>query len=154
MATVLEYLISTLEEEVNIYKEMAVIGNEKKMVIAKKDMEMLKKMNVVENSLVNKLKKLDTKRDEAFQDIKMLLNIKSDVTLLYLEENLKDRKDREKIKALRSSIIQVSNELKRANEVNTSLLNNSLEFVEFNLNMVRHARSVDPGTYTKKDLGR
>lgn len=152
MATLLETLLGTINEEIKIYDELLAIGKEKKNVIVKNDVEVLKQMNTVELSLTSKLKKLSVKRLENFEDIKMVLGLSGEVTLMNIAEKLKNEDDKKQLLKVREQLKNISKELGAINQINRNLIGNSLDYIDFSINLIRQVNTKDTGTYTREDL--
>lgn len=154
MATLLEVLLDTINEEIKIYDELLAIGKEKKNIIIKNQVEVLKQMNTVEISLTNKLKKLSKKRLESFEDIKMVLGLTGQATLSNIAQKLKDEKEKTELLKARDKLKEISIELGEVNQINRNLIGNSLDYIDFSINLIRQTSSDETGTYSKDDLKR
>lgn len=152
MATILETLMETINEEIKIYEDLLAIGKEKKNIIINNEVEVLKQMNTVEISLANKLKKLEEKRKESFDDIKMVLGLSGHITLTKITEKLKNEKEKKELINLKEKLKTTAEELRKINEINRNLINNSLDYIGFSMNLIRQFNMEDAGTYSKEDL--
>ncbi len=137
MASLYEELVSNLNNQVEYYNELLQISTEKTKVIVANDIESLSKINTVENMLVVRLEKLDKKNREVIDDIMMVtgkkldkLSVKSVATLLAKEEEAE-------LIRLSDELIDVATKMKEVNDKNKVLIDTSLEYSEFSMNMYR-----------------
>ncbi len=139
MATIIDELIEVIEKQIGLYKEIYAISSEKKNVIIINDLETLQNMNTVENSIVNQVNKLEKLRLSIVTDICTVLGLVEDeFTLTKLSEKLTTSNDKEKIINLRDEIRCIMDNIKAVNDLNSQLINNSLEYIDFSLNLMRN----------------
>ncbi len=145
MAGLIDDLSETLNQMNEIYEKLIQTGKEKKSVIIKNDVEQLHKINDEENSLVGKAIKLDKKREEYFSDIAFVLNKDSkDITLSKIIEYIDKQPEVESVKEIYEKTISLLDELKKINELNNTLIGESLKQAEFQMNLLRGSLSRRP----------
>lgn len=136
MATLIDELIDVFNKQLRLYEDVLAIGKEKKNVILKNDIETLAQMNEVESSIVNKLNRLEKQRILIISDMCEVLDINKDTfTLKELSEKLTIQEDKEKILNIRDELNAMMKELRVVNELNQTLIENSLEYINFSLNL-------------------
>lgn len=136
MATLIDELIDVFNKQLRLYEDVLAIGKEKKNVILKNDIETLAQMNEVESSIVNKLNRLEKQRLLIISDMCEVLDINKDTfTLKELSEKLTIEEDKEKILNIRDELNAMMKELRVVNELNQTLIENSLEYINFSLNL-------------------
>lgn len=143
MASLMENLIDVLNSESSEYEVLLGLSQKKTPIIISGDLEGLQKITDDEQRIVNKVTSLERKRMEVTKDIANVLN--KDVTTLKLADliaMLTARPAEQKALATAHDRLQeVIRGLKRVNEQNAELLKNSLEMVEFEMNLLQAMKS-------------
>ena len=152
MASLMENLISVLEEEGKAYEELLELSMKKTPVIIGGDLENLQKITDDEQIIVAKINRLDAKREEVTKDIANVLN--KDVTKLKLVDiiNLLSQRPVEQklLAAAHDKLKEIVGQMTRINEQNRDLIQRSLEMVEFDLNLIQSMKSApQTANYTK-----
>ena len=152
MASLMENLISVLEEEGKAYEELLELSMKKTPIIIDGDLENLQKITDDEQIIVAKINRLDAKREEVTKDIANVLN--KDVTKLKLADIihlLSQRPVEQKLlAAAHDKLKEVVGQMTRINEQNRDLIQRSLEMVEFDLNLIQSMKSApQTANYTK-----
>ena len=141
MASLIDELIDVLEQEYQVYQQLLPIAEEKTQVIVKNDLSSLQDITGKEQLAVDKINALEHKRETIMGNIKTVINRKS------VEFNLKTLIHlsviHDKLKGTVQRLVEVNNR-------NKSLIQQSLEMIEFNMNFIQSTR-MSPGnnTYTK-----
>lgn len=152
MSTLIDTLTEILDEQIKLYEDILAIGKEKKNVIMKNDMENLAKMNTVESSIVNRVNRLEKQRLVTIKDMCDVLSIRpEDFTLKQLSDTLTVEEDKNRILEIRDRLNEIMGELFTVNSVNTALIESSLEYIEFSLNLYKSANQVQNAGY-EQDL--
>lgn len=143
MASLMENLIDVLNKESSEYEALLGLSQKKTPVIIAGDLEALQQITDDEQKIVTKVTSLEKKRVEVTGDIANVLN--KDVATLKLSDliaMLAARPAEQKaLAAAHDSLQAVIRELKRVNEQNAELLKNSLEMVEFEMNLLQAMKS-------------
>ncbi len=137
MASLYEELVSNLNQQIEYYKELLEISKEKTNVIVKNDIDSLSKINTVENMLVTRLEKIDKKNKEVISDIIMVTGKKVDKYTVKEVAKLLAKDEGDALVNLANNLVNVATEMKEVNEKNKLLVNTSLEFTEFSMNLYR-----------------
>ncbi|GHU51503.1 hypothetical protein AGMMS49975_05110 [Clostridia bacterium] len=140
MAGLMDELVVTLETQLELYRELLKVSKEKKDVIVKNDTKTLQRLTSEENTIVGKLHKLDKKRIGTMFEIGTVLNIPDrEYTLSALCGLLQksNKRDYERLFPLTDDTRSVLEELKNSNTHNKTLIENSLEYIEFSVNLIR-----------------
>ena len=147
MASLMENLISVLEAEGTAYEELLELSMKKTPIIVSGDLEGLQQITDEEQMIVARINHLDAKREEVTKDIANVLN--KDVKTLKLADIIQLLSARPvEQKALASAhdkLKEVVGQMTRVNEQNKELIRQSLEMVEFDLNLI-HAMKSAPQT--------
>ena len=152
MASLMENLINVLEQEGMAYEELLVLSMKKTPIIVSGDLEGLQQITDEEQMVVARINHLDAKREEVTKDIANVLN--KDVKLLKLVDiiNMLSQRpvEQKQLATAHDKLKDIVGQMKRVNEQNQELIKQSLEMVEFDLNLI-HAMKSAPQTanYTK-----
>ena len=152
MASLMENLISVLEEEGKTYGELLELSMKKTPIIVGGDLEGLQRITDEEQIVVARINRLDAKREEVTRDIANVLN--KDVTKLKLVDIIQMLSQRpveqKQLAAAHDKLKEVVGQMARINEQNRDLIQSSLEMVEFDLNLIQSMKSApQTANYTK-----
>ena len=138
MASLVDNLLNTVNEQKNCLGELLVLSEAKKDLIVNNDIENLQKMTAAESAIVAKNQKLDKEREEIVKDIATVLAENAeDLTLTKISELITDDKDKLKLINARDEIDEILQNLKRQNDQNHELITVSLDYIEFSMNVLR-----------------
>ena len=142
MASLIDILIDTLEKENTEYESLLELGLEKTGIIIRNDVKELSRMVEKEQLVVERIIALEKKRTEASNDIADVLNkdVKT-LTLTRLIELLSSqKKERDALVSIHDRLSLTMKRMMEINERNESLLNQSKEMLEFEMNLVQSMR--------------
>ena len=145
MASLIDELIDTLKSEYEIYQLLIPLANQKTQVIITNDLNSLQEITGKEQEAIDKISLLEHRREAVMQNIKTVISRKEELTVKGLVELLNNQpKEQKALSAIRD---QLRDEI---NNRNKSLIQQSLEMIEFNMNFIQSTR-MSPGnnTYTK-----
>lgn len=152
MASLIDELIDILEKEYEVYQQLIPIAEEKTQVIVKNDLNSLQRITVKEQLAVDRINALEHKRNVVILNIRTVINRKTGEfnlkTLIGLLE--KQPKEQKSLSILHDNLKRTIHRLVEVNNRNKSLIQQSLEMIEFNMNFIQSTRMA-PGnnTYTK-----
>lgn len=153
MASLMEELIMTLEREDELYKRLVPISEKKTRVLIESNLEELQKVTDAEQEIMDEITGLEKKRQEVIVNIGIVLNRAPEtLDLVAIGKILsKQPEEQKKIHVLHDSLRKTAKRLVDVNTQNKSLIEQSLEMVEFNMNFIQSTR-MSPGTnnYTKQ----
>lgn len=152
MASLIQELISTLEEENAIYEELIPITKVKTQKIINNDLLALQEITEQEQLTVEKINAVEHKREEVVFNIGTVisrnpstLNIKT--IIAFLEKQPEEQKSLSEIHDKLKQTVQILMEINSRNKL---LIQQSLELIEFNMNLVQSTRmSPGSGNYNK-----
>ena len=152
MASLMENLISVLQDEGVAYEELLKLSMKKTPIIVSGDLEGLQKITDEEQDVVAKINHLDAKREEVTKDIANVLN--KDVKSLKLVDIIRLLSQRpveqQQLATAHDKLKEVVGQMTRVNEHNKELIKQSLEMVEFDLNLIQAMKSApQTANYTK-----
>ena len=151
MASVIQELVSILEEEQQIYETLIPIVTEKTKVIIKNNLETLQKITEQEQLVVDKVTVLEKKRSEVIINIGIIMNRKpEELTLAEIIKMLKNQPEEQKrLNDIHNNLKRTIQRLQTINYQNRSLIEQSLEMIEFNMNLIQSTRMSPGNNYTK-----
>lgn len=137
-----EQLVEILNQENEIYDTLSKISNNKKDLIVGGKVQELDTIVKLEQALVVRISKLEGEREKVVGELCALLGQKpEDVTVSGLSEKLGE-KDSAQLKACQEKMLTKIFALKNANDLNSRLIKNSLEYIDFSINMMTSIGSV------------
>lgn len=136
MASLIVELIDTLKQQNDIYKSLLETASRKKVSIIENNVANLQEIVKEENLLVGKNQRLEKKRLELFSDISMVLG-KNDITLKDFIQTIKGQEGEKELTKLREDMLDILPKLKTINEQNQELLQMSIDYVDFSINLIR-----------------
>jgi hypothetical protein len=152
VASLIDELINVLEGELEIYNQLIPIVREKSQFIVKNDTETLQEITAKEQAAIDQITGLENKRVRVMKDISIVLGKKDES--LNLSDLIKllgqQEKEQRALSLLHDRFKETVNTLVEINNRNKSLIQQSLEMIEFNMNFLQSTR-MSPGnnTYTK-----
>ena len=154
MASLIDNLITTLEQENEEYQTLLGLSMEKTGIIVRGDHAALGAIVEKEQEVVMRLNALEKKRAEATNDIAIVLNKDpKTLTLTRLTELLAGQKrEASALGSIHDKLSATMAQMVRVNEHNKVLLQESLDMLEFEINLVQSMKQ-GPATanYAGKD---
>lgn len=143
MASLIEELITTLSEEERLYKELIPIAEQKTESIVMNDLQSLNRITEQEQEFVVLISRLEKKRQEVIRNIGIVmnrkveeLNFRSIISMLEGQE-----KEQEELRRLHDRLRLTVERLNSVNERNQMLIKQTLEMIEFDINLVQSFRT-------------
>ncbi len=131
-----EQLVQILDQENEIYDTLSKISNNKKDLIVGGKVQELDSIVKLEQALVVKISKLEDEREKVVGNLCTLLDQRpEDVTISGLAEKLGE-KESAQLKVCQEKMLKKILTLKNANDLNSRLIKNSLEYIDFSINMM------------------
>lgn len=152
MASLMENLIEVLDLESQEYENLLGLSMKKTPVIVAGELEELAKITDEEQIVVNRINRLEQKRQEVFSDIANVINKDVDMLMLKdLVEMLSTRpEEQQKLARVHDRLSAAVHEVKRVNGQNRVLIQNALEMVEFDMNMLQSMKAApETANYNK-----
>ena len=143
MASLMENLIEVLNNESQEYDQLLELSTKKTPVLVAGNLEELARITDEEQLVVSRITHLERKRQEVFADIANVIN--RDVKILLLPdliEILAQRpEEQQKLAKVHDRLRTVVHGVKRVNDQNRILIQNSLEMIDYDLNMLQSMKS-------------
>lgn len=152
MASLIEELITVLKAEEEVYKQLLPMVEQKTQIIIRNDLTALQKITEQEQLAIERVTSLEHKRDEVIVNMGVVLSRNPrTLTLKKLIELLERQpKEQKELAVLHDSLTTILKKISDANLRNQSLIEQSLEMIEFNMNLIQSTRmSPGSGNYTK-----
>lgn len=152
MASLMENLITVLESEASDYEILVGLSTKKTPIIIKGDLEALKQITDEEQIVVERIQHAEKQREEVIGDIANVINKDvKELKLANLIEMMKDRPEESgRLAAVHDKLKDVLGRMAHINEQNRELIKNSLEMVEFDLNVLQSLKAApETANYNK-----
>lgn len=144
MASLIEELITTLEQEYEIYEKLVPIEESKTKIIVKGDLEALQQITEQEQVVVEKINSLEHKREEIVNNVGTVVG--KDPKTLRVQAIIdildKQPKEQQQLSKVHEKLKKIVQKLAEINNHNNSLIQQSLEMIEFNMNFIQSARMI------------
>lgn len=152
MASLIENLISVLEQENSEYETLLELSRKKTPVIIKGEITELQKITDEEQNIIDRIHQLELKREEGIRDIANVIN--KDVEQLKLENLIqmlgKSPKEQTMLAGVHDRLRVTLSQMQKVNEQNRELLTSALEMVDFDLNLLQSMRQApETANYNK-----
>jgi flagellar biosynthesis/type III secretory pathway chaperone len=129
-------LIDVLNKETAMYEGILKLSKNKTDVIVKGKVIELESITRLEQSLILQMGKLERERENLVDAIAAALKLKaSDITLTGLEKLL-PKEQAERLRDCHNKLPKLVKDLGEANVLNSKLIRNSLEYIDFSINIL------------------
>jgi len=128
-------LINVLDLEAKSYEDILIISKNKTKIIISGKVNELESIVMLEQALILKMAKLEDDRERLAEEVSEEIGLKpSDITVSELLRHVQGAQA-EKLKNFKVDLLKTVNELKSTYELNTKLIKNSLEVINFSINL-------------------
>lgn len=147
MASLIEELIDTLGAELDAYNRLLPVENKKTGIIMKNDLLALEQITAKEQEVVDEVLALENKRGKVVNNIAVVMNKKvEDIKVETIIDILKSQPQlQRKLSEIHDNLKKVVHQIMDVNNHNKSLIEQSLELIEFNMNFIQSTR-MSPGS--------
>lgn len=152
MASLIETLIDVLDKENTEYEELLGLSENKTSAIVRGDVTKLQEILIEEQKYIDNISKLDKKREENVKDICNVLNLseKGMKIDLIIEMLSKRPKEQSALQDVHLKLKRTLDQLMKINENNKVLLKESMDMIEFELNLAKNSVvAPQTGNYSK-----
>lgn len=152
MASMMDDLTEVLENETVEYNKLIELSESLREALIASDVSSVEQLTAGQERVSNEIQSLEHKRARIMNDIAVVLNKKpEELKVSMLEETLAGQPALQKrLAAVRTELKQSMDELKRINHTNQTLLRQSMELLEFDLNLFRSMRQApETANYNK-----
>jgi len=148
MAGLMQQLTDHLSERIADYNALIVLSEKKPECIIANDADGLSKITSDENALVGKMQKQDKIRESLMSEICNVLGIsQSDYTLTQLCDMIKEQEEHALLCDLVSKTREKMEKLKELNNHNKTLIESSLDYIDFSVNVIRSSHEPEKRFY-------
>lgn len=147
MTSLIEELIDTLGAELDAYNKLLPVENKKTGIIMKNDLLALEQITAKEQEVVDEVLALENKRGKVVNNIAVVMNKKvEDIKVETIIDILKSQPQlQRKLSEIHDNLKKVVHQIMDVNNHNKSLIEQSLELIEFNMNFIQSTR-MSPGS--------
>ena len=152
MARLMDDLTQVLENETVEYKKLVELSESLREALIASDVPAVERLTADQEEVSNGIQSLESRRTRIMNDIAVVLNKKpEELKVSMLEQSLAGQPAlQERLAAVRTELKQTMDELKRINHTNQALLRQSMELLEFDLNLFRSMRQApETANYNK-----
>ena len=142
MASLVEELISVLEEEKSVYESLLQCAESKRQILIDADVPALEQLTATEQNDADTLVQMSNRQLQLLQDIATVLGkAKEDITVTKIIGYLESQPEvRDRLKKARDGLLSVAGEVNRLNQMNEALLKQALELAEFDITLFKSLR--------------
>ena len=142
MASLIEELIDTLNLENDEYGKLLELSKQKSAAIVARNISAIEKITDDEQIVLTTIGNLDAKRAQVTADIADVINKDVETLKLAVLVNLlsKQPDEQRRLSEVHDKLKVTVDNVRRVNESNRQLIDQSLEMVEFDINMMRAMR--------------
>lgn len=142
MASLMEELVTTLEEEIEVYQNLIPVEQDKMRAVIANDMDSLQEITIREHDLVDRTSALEGKRERVVFDIATVLGLNPRTVKLtdIVEAVKKQPEDQERLQKVHDRLRRTVLQLRDINNQNKELLKESMDMIEYNMNVIRSTR--------------
>ncbi len=156
MASLIENLITQLNEEYAIYEQLLEVSMEKTSAIVSNNLDRLKETTDKEQLLVDVITGLGNTRQETMHNIANVLNKRgAELKVIDVVEFLEGQPEfRDPLLAINEKLAKIAKKLKDVNAHNQTLIQESLAMIEFNINLLQNLNRAPETAEYSKDMFR
>lgn len=142
MASIMDEFISILEQENTVYQNLANLSKDKTQTIIYANIDELNRITEEEQAIMETLMKLEKKRVAVRDEMSKILKVPAErLTLLSMANMFEKRPDdKQKLMDLRERLRLTLIDVARINKENETLLKQSMEMLEYDMNLIRSTR--------------
>ena len=136
-------LVEVMKEQAERYNELLGLSLEEKDVLVQNDIDTLTKITNLKKIVITQNNRLETKRVSLAKDIAEVMGYgEGEIELSKLIELMGEQPEATELTEVATQLRETMDKLRVANDENKLLLENSLEFVEYSINVIRS--SIEP----------
>lgn len=161
MASLIENLITILEQESELYERLIKESMDKTPVIVSNDLQRLSEANDREQRIVDEITSISHKRNQALGEIATVLGKDADTITVseVIELMAKQPEFQHPLIAVRDKMLKQADLLRQVNVHNQNLLKESSEMTEYSINLMQsmnqapETANYNKGSYSGATLG-
>lgn len=139
MASLIDELVEVLEQENLEYEIMIDLSTQKTSTIVKNDVDALQQIMNQEQPVMDRINALEKRREDTIADICKVIHVEpKELTVKILIDLLKKQPvEQKKLQEAHAKIKKTLDRMVRVNEMNKSLMRESMEILEFEMNLMK-----------------
>lgn len=135
----IDKLIELLEHEYKVYENIFRLSKDKTNIIVEGRVSELENVVKLEQALVMQISRIDKQREELLEEIAKEVQLgEGGLNVSELKKHSNESQCA-KLEDYQQRMIDLVEQLNHANQLNSKLIRNSLEFIEFSLNIISEA---------------
>lgn len=153
MASLIENLITGLNEEYAVYEQLLSVSMEKTSAIVSNNLDRLRETTDKEQFFVDKVTGLERRRMATMTEIANVLNKKgSELKVIDVVNFLDGQPEfREPLLEINEKLSKLAKKLKEVNSHNQNLIKESLSMIEYNINLLQNLnRAPETAEYSRE----
>lgn len=146
----IQHIIQSMKELYNRHEQLLDLSKQKTELVKQGDMEQLQKLLVKERKSIRLAEQAESKRIESVQA--WLENNKlplDDITVTNLLAHVEEKQEKQELEQAAINLAEVMMKLKQQEKLNQDLIQQSMQFVQFSLNLLQP--SIENMNYGNKD---
>jgi flagellar biosynthesis/type III secretory pathway chaperone len=132
----IDELIQAIDSLSSLHEELLHVSKEKTAVIKEGEVEKLQPILVKERKLIRRLEKAEKERMERADIWAKENNLKEDVTITRMLEEITDNESRDKLEQATIQLTETMTDLKAQEKLNVALIHQSMQFVQLSLDLL------------------
>lgn len=152
MASLIENLITQLNEEYAVYEQLLVVSREKTSVIVANNLDRLKEVTDREQFLVDQITSLESTRRGTMVNIASVLGKRTDELKITDVIGFLDGQPefRDPLTEINEKLAKLAKKLKEVNSHNKDLIEECLSMIDYNINLLQNLnRAPETAEYSK-----
>jgi flagellar biosynthesis/type III secretory pathway chaperone len=137
-----EKILEILAKEHSYYKDLLELSNKKKSIVIEGKVSELDKIVRVEQNMIFDLGQLEKVREQELQKLCTTLQLEGRTNVVELAKHLPEHLS-EQLKTLQKELSVTITDLQNANNINGELIQQSLDYIEYSINMITSAGPVN-----------
>lgn len=132
-----------LKEETDVYSDILNVSKQKTAVIVEGKVAELEKIVKMEQSFIKKIASLENRREALVGELSGLTGRKPEELTISNIAGLSEGKNSETLKGMQRSMAALIDELCKSNEMNSRLVRNSLDYIDFSMSLFTNLGNED-----------
>lgn len=156
MASLIENLITELNEEYAVYEKLLRVSMEKTSAIVSNDLDRLRETTDKEQLFVDTVTGLEANRRQTMDNIATVLNRKKgEITIMNVVEFLEGQPEfHDPLLEINEKLAKLVRKLRSVNEHNQNLITESLSMIEYDINLLQNLNRAPETAEYNRDMFR